>query len=581
MFPPARILYQKLRQFGEVASEVYQDLVGIHFIKNSNSPDENALYPKKSLGYAIQGSNTGVSANRGLALGGYQPSTGTAGLYAAWGQYVWLTGAGAPTKQSGLAAQVLTTNTDGEFEQANDDLIYANGLDGTLKLSGGTWAAAGAAEPLGTAGTIAKYLLWHNFMLFAARTVNAPNKLSVSDAGLPYTFSGNTKTFPYKIVGLKGLGEYAVVYTEKTIHTIMGSVPSALSFREVPNAHPCVSHRSIVTTIRRDAQYSSTGLQSGLLEHWYLGPDYVWAFNGSTFRILGKESWESYRANLNTSQLALAAATLDTTTGQYWLSVPTGANTANNATWAYDPLADVWVEKPYFSAAAWARYGVPTPDTYFLESSAVGKVFKSNSGHLLSMPTTTVNGAHTAAVTTVTVASTTGFPTSGYFFNSTTNESVYYSGLSGTTFTGCVRGSSGTLAAAMSTSDVITVANKYRYRTRHMDLNEPNLQKKFQVLWVNPKVSTVQQGLSISLNVDQYGQTTAATVPLKSSGTTWNSFTWGSSNWGAPSVILTPTNRAALSGRGGTIQVGLEENASIQQTEVYDARLKFRPLKIK
>ena len=59
--------------------------------------------------------------------------------------------------------------------------------------------------------------------------------------------------------------------------------------------------------------------------------------------------------------------------------------------------------------------------------------------------TTTLNGGINASATTITVASTTSFPTSGTIDIDT--ELVTYSGKTATTFTGCTRGASGTTAA--------------------------------------------------------------------------------------------------------------------------------------
>jgi len=59
---------------------------------------------------------------------------------------------------------------------------------------------------------------------------------------------------------------------------------------------------------------------------------------------------------------------------------------------------------------------------------------------------TTLNGAINNSVTTVTVASTTGFPASGFI--SIDLEVIAYSGLNATQFTGCTRGADGTTAAS-------------------------------------------------------------------------------------------------------------------------------------
>jgi hypothetical protein len=57
---------------------------------------------------------------------------------------------------------------------------------------------------------------------------------------------------------------------------------------------------------------------------------------------------------------------------------------------------------------------------------------------------TSLTVALTASASTVTVASTTGFPTAGLFYVG--NEQVQYTGTTATTFTGCTRGASNTVA---------------------------------------------------------------------------------------------------------------------------------------
>jgi hypothetical protein len=60
--------------------------------------------------------------------------------------------------------------------------------------------------------------------------------------------------------------------------------------------------------------------------------------------------------------------------------------------------------------------------------------------------TSTLNGSHTAVITTITVGSTTGFDSTGYIV--VDNEIIKYTGTNATQFTGCTRGQRGTTAAA-------------------------------------------------------------------------------------------------------------------------------------
>jgi len=68
--------------------------------------------------------------------------------------------------------------------------------------------------------------------------------------------------------------------------------------------------------------------------------------------------------------------------------------------------------------------------------------------------TTTLDGTHTDSVTTITVASTTGFDSAGTLHVG--NETITYTGTTSTTFTGATRGASGTTAAAYASG--VTVA---------------------------------------------------------------------------------------------------------------------------
>jgi hypothetical protein len=73
--------------------------------------------------------------------------------------------------------------------------------------------------------------------------------------------------------------------------------------------------------------------------------------------------------------------------------------------------------------------------------------------------TTTLNGGINNTDVTITVVSTTSFPTAGTIDIGT--ELITYTGKTPTTFTGCVRGTNGTTAASHSTSVVVTNATMW------------------------------------------------------------------------------------------------------------------------
>ena len=69
--------------------------------------------------------------------------------------------------------------------------------------------------------------------------------------------------------------------------------------------------------------------------------------------------------------------------------------------------------------------------------------------------TTTLDGALTDSATTVTVASTTGFTSTGVIF--ILGEQISYTGITSTTFTGCTRGANSTTAASHVTSTQVAL----------------------------------------------------------------------------------------------------------------------------
>lgn len=120
-----------------------------------------------------------------------------------------------------------------------------------------------------------------------------------------------------------------------------------------------------------------------------------------------------------------------------------------------------------------SRYSLPT-NTKLIDYNTMRLVKDStlaNSGYALKemnyneyidhhsdqedeVETTTLDGTHTDSVTTITVASTTGFDSAGTLYIG--NEIITYTGTTSTTFTGATRGTSSTTAAAYASG--VTVA---------------------------------------------------------------------------------------------------------------------------
>jgi hypothetical protein len=580
-FSPARKAYPKHINLASVASENDDELVNIYFQKTPNAQTNQYYGVKKCLGYSKFNTNASLpGAKAGLGLFGFQPSVGNyTFLYGAWDNaaptdtQIYTVKSGVDPITCGANGLFATHANTVEFEQANDTLYATNGVDAVCKMiSDGTWSRLSSGEPMSGANTVAKYLSWHNFMMFAARTQTNPNKLNVSGAGTPETFSTYTKTFPFAIVGMKPLANYQVLYTEKSIHLISGYEPSLLAFQEVINPHPCVSHRSIV-------QYKG---DRGYPEHIYLGSDYVWAFNGSGFRKLGEGSWDLIKEGLSTARLNQACAYYDRDYDQYRISVCTGANTTNDTTYAYDFTAGVWIQLPYWSACVYAQLGSPTPTTYWQEASALGWVLKANDGNNIVIPGNKLNGNHTAIVGTITVDSTTGFPSTGYIVCGT--ETIRYTGTTATEFTGCVRGSCGTTAIAHSDDAPVYVAPKFKYTTIFLDGGEKNLFKKYQVGWADLNSTTSAYSVDVQYNIDRFGYAVAKSIPIMTSGAVWNSdssYTWGDFTWGASSKVIYPDQRFTISGRGQEISLSFEENCNIAETEINQFEFRYKLLKKK
>lgn len=96
---------------------------------------------------------------------------------------------------------------------------------------------------------------------------------------------------------------------------------------------------------------------------------------------------------------------------------------------------------------------------------------------------TTLNGAHNSTITTLTVAATSAFPTTGMLL--VNSEQILYTGKTATTFTGCVRGYSGSTAASHSNTDSVKLASILVYNTyipadMSADTDEPRVNEEFR-----------------------------------------------------------------------------------------------------
>jgi hypothetical protein len=143
-------------------------------------------------------------------------------------------------------------------------------------------------------------------------------------------------------------------------------------------------------------------------------------------------------------------------------------------------------------------------------------------GTIPTAATTTLNGGIDAVVTTITVVSTSAFPTSGRIDIGT--ELITYTGKTPTTFTGCVRGANGSTAASHLTGVTVTNATS----------------------WVDWGEESNTAGVILapgSWSLDNYGQILVATVK---NGST---YTWD------PSAIARLTVRATVVANAPTASI--------------------------
>ena len=94
-------------------------------------------------------------------------------------------------------------------------------------------------------------------------------------------------------------------------------------------------------------------------------------------------------------------------------------------------------------------------------------------GTLVNQKIFAVSGAHDSSVTTITTAATiTGMTAPFYLVNATTSEIIYVEGISGATFTSCVRGADGSTATSMASGQLlhmIMVANIHNQLVREIN----------------------------------------------------------------------------------------------------------------
>jgi len=143
-----------------------------------------------------------------------------------------------------------------------------------------------------------------------------------------------------------------------------------------------------------------------------------------------------------------------TETGYYFILVDPAEDATGSATDQQD----------YGIKVSTTGNNVLTAEDTDLSLTSRFKTFKeeTNGTANVTIAADTINGAHTAAVTTITVNSTAGFDSSGVIWIEEaglgTAEAVAYTGTTATTFTGCTRGYWGSTATTHATNDRVRTA---------------------------------------------------------------------------------------------------------------------------
>jgi len=156
------------------------------------------------------------------------------------------------------------------------------------------------------------------------------------------------------------------------------------------------------------------------------------------------------------------------------------------------------------------------------ETSAYGWGTGYWGGSIPTSLTNQLNGAINNSVTTITVDSTTGFPATGTI--DIDSELITYTALTGTTFTGCVRGANGTTAASHLDNAIVTNASSW-------------------VGWDLESNTTTTILSAASWSLDNFGQILVATIK------NGKIFTW------SPAAVSPLTTRAAVVANAPTASV--------------------------
>ena len=240
-----------------------------------------------------------------------------------------------------------------------------------------------------------------------------------------------------------------------------------------------LSHGSTLVTALTTRQEILVWSDSALYSMQYLGPPYVWGFNilldnisiispnakasaASVVYWMGSDKFYSYSGRVETLPCTLRTYVFDDLNREQAYQICCGTNEGFSEVWWFYPSANSFINDKYvvynYLDRTWYHGGINR--TSWLDSA-----LRSFPMGAFSMQNTYLSAAITSSTTLVTFTTVNGvsYPLSGTV--TIDSEDITYTGLTGSTFTGCTRGANGTTAAAHTEYAAITykVANQIAF----------------------------------------------------------------------------------------------------------------------
>ena len=327
---------------------------------------------------------SGSKASMVMGKYSYNNATGTItnSLYDVRGTDIYKYVAGTWTSQT----RTLTTDTPGQFVQANNELYYFNGVDAVQNLSNTTWSSLASGTPMSGANNIGRYAVYRGGMLFVAGTNAQPNRVHVSgdsngSLSTPEDFSGgwaydfNTNDGSGQITGLAKLRGITYVFKEYGIYALAGVTGDTLYQDQKVEGIGCIAPKSIAS--------------DGDFIYFQAHDGHVYAFDGNRQWKISNVISGTITESLNTSKYANSVGVWDSINNYYILSCcATGASTTTY--WLIFDISRstiqtndynlrvfyVWSSIPAGSLIEFTATAGDAPSLYFGSSASTGKVYK-------------------------------------------------------------------------------------------------------------------------------------------------------------------------------------------------------------